>query len=709
MSISLLLLAMLTTKHTITRGLTGRIVLLLICLLFIVVHSSTWEGVSWSKPPPLSEEDIFDMIKKAGCKKDYPDDHSVVVLHHTDVSVEDTGLSHVTERRIVKILDVQGIKDNASVRFNYDPATQFLEIRWAKIFKADGKVVKVDLKNHVKDLPQPMRGIFWPSRMKVLDPHGLEPGDALGYEIYKKGFQIAYLLNPAGEGAGAAAAADEDESKYIPPMKGHYYDVILFEEPVPVKEKKYDIHIARSKPFHWEIYNGTVAAKHSFDDELDHFSWWKKDMAAKPSETRQPDRSDFVTKLVLATVKSWEEKSVWFFEINEPVFAFDDAIKKKVKQIMAGAKTDQEKVKRLLRWVAHKIRYSGITMGKGEGYTLHPGIMSFNDRCGVCKDIAGMLVTMMRAGGYEVYPAMTMAGARVEKIPADQFNHCVVAWKKKSGEFEMLDPTWMPYDTATWSYAEGQQDFLIGTKEGKDLEQTAPYKPEDNQFNITGSSTIKADGGLSGKFTFQGTGYADTRMRRAFSYKAVKEDEAFYHQLFSSISALIKIDKFKEGDWSNLDKQFSIDTSYSVPGYAAASKKSVRFVIPLAHMILRQERWSPYYMLGPWTERKNPAMFWFPQQITVKEKVKLPAGYKAQDLPEEMKFDGELVSYRFSVEVQGQTLSYSATWQIKERLAMPKHFDELGKLVAAIDKMDKMEIVLSTVKKDGGKKKGGGK
>jgi transglutaminase-like putative cysteine protease len=665
-----------------------------ILALLALLQSTQTEGVSWSEPPAISDEEIVDLVKKAGSKEDHPDDHVIVVTHRTDVTVENTGLSHIVERRVVKILDAEGVKDGSVTRFDYDPATQVVDLRWAKIFKADGRVIELD-PGKARDLPQPLSGIFWPVRMKLLEAPGLEPGDAVACETYKKGFQIAYLLNPAGEGG---------EDKYIPPMKGHYYDVFLFEETLPVKEKKYEIHMLRSKPFHWEIYNGTAAAKHSFDDKMDHYAWWKKDMAAVPDEKRQPDRSDFVTKLVLATVKDWEEKSVWFFEINEPVFAANDAIKKKVAEITAAGKTDKEKVKLLLRWVAHNIRYSGITMGKGEGYTLHPGTMTFDDRCGVCKDIAGMLVTMMRAAGYEVYPAMTMAGARVEDLPADQFNHCVVAWKKKNGQYEMLDPTWMPFDVATWSYAEGAQDYLIGTKQGEDLKQTPPYKPEDNKFIISGQSSIDGGGNLSGKLALKATGYADTRMRRAFAYQAAKENRAFYEGLLASISPLIKIDKFERGDWHDLGSQFYVAANYRVSGYAAAGKAQMRLTVPLAHPILRQERWSPYLMLAPWKERKNPAIFWFPQLVTVYETVKLPPGFAEKSLPGDKTYDGDFVAYSFSMKREGASLVYKAWWKIKGRIALKENFEELDKLAAAIDEMDRKEILI-----EAGGKKGGGK
>ncbi len=110
-------------------------------------------------------------------------------------------------------------------------------------------------------------------------------------------------------------------------------------------------------------------------------------------------------------------------------FEFDDEIKAKVDEIVRGAKDDWEKISRLTHWVAEEIRYSGISMGPGEGYTLHKGTMTFRDRCGVCKDKAGMLITMLRAAGFESYPAMTMAGSRIDRIPADQFNHSVTLVK----------------------------------------------------------------------------------------------------------------------------------------------------------------------------------------------------------------------------------------------------------------------------------------
>jgi transglutaminase-like putative cysteine protease len=648
-----------------------------IAILALVAGSAR----GWEEPPPLENEAIREMIAEAGEKKDYPEDHMVVVHHHTDVSVEPTGLSHVVTRKVVKVLDTQAIKDLSVLRFDYDPASQYLDVRWVKVFKKDGKILNLKL-SKMKDLPQPWRRIRWGARMKLVGVPGLSPGDAVAWETYSKGFQIAYL------------AQEEGEEKYIPPMKGHFYDVILFEETAPLKERLYTLHMPDDKPVHAKVYNGEVQSEVRFDEDALHYEWSKRDVAARPDEKRQPGRNDFVTKVVLATVKDWAEKSVWFFNVNEPVFEFDEAIEKKVKKIIAGKKSDDEKVEALQRWVAHNIRYSGISMGKGEGYTIHPGIMTFNDRCGVCKDIAGMLITMMRAAGYTVYPAMTMAGARVEIVAADQFNHCVVAWKQPDGTFRMLDPTWSPFAVAEWSYAEGNQNYVVGSPEGEDLTKTPVFPAEKNRFIIKGKSKVDQDGGLRGSVSIQATGYPDTRMRRAFAYQAAGEGKALFHQFMTAISPFIRIKGFKATDHGDLDKPFMVKMSYEDPHYAAADKKRLSFVIPLGHFILNQERWSPYYLLGDWAKRKNPAMFWFPQQVDVTETVSIPAGLVTGSLPEPASYDGEWTSYDVKAELKGTSLQYAATWKVKDRLAPPEAFGDLEKLAKAIEEMGTAEVVL---------------
>lgn len=154
------------------------------------------------------------------------------------------------------------------------------------------------------------------------------------------------------------------------------------------------------------------------------------------------DFYDAAPKLMMSTTADWKEKSRWFYGVNEDYGSFTaiPEAQKKVDELIRGKKTELEKVAVLTHWVADNIRYAGISMGKGEGFTLHNLKMNYTDRCGVCKDIAGTLIAFLRMAGFEAFPAMTMAGSRVETIPADHFNHCVAVVKLSDGTMMPLDP-----------------------------------------------------------------------------------------------------------------------------------------------------------------------------------------------------------------------------------------------------------------------------
>jgi hypothetical protein len=111
-----------------------------------------------------------------------------------------------------------------------------------------------------------------------------------------------------------------------------------------------------------------------------------------------------------------------------------------------------------------------------------------------------MLITLLRAAGFESYAAMTMAGERIERIPADQFNHSVTVVKRRNGDYMLLDPTWVPFIRELWSSLEQQQGYLMGIPEGADLQYT-PISPADNHpVIIKGNSKILTDGTLEGWF-----------------------------------------------------------------------------------------------------------------------------------------------------------------------------------------------------------------
>lgn len=607
----------------------------------------------------------LDQVGSAGI---YADADVAVVFDSTTILVENTGLSHVVSHRLLKALTWDGAKRFTALRFDYDPASNILEPRKVVVHRADGKLENVDL-NQIQDHPQPQSMIYWGARMKVLPLPRLNVGDAVELETYKKGFQIAYLEEelPA-----------EDE-KYIPPMRGHFYDVIEFQGGDPMREKVYTMRISRAKPAQFTVYNAEVFSSLTFEDTLLVYTFWKKDVPSFKHEPRQPDASDIVPKVVLATVKDWPEKSRWFFQVNDPVFAADDNVRQAAQQIARGLKSEDDQIAAVLHWTAQNIRYSGITMGKGEGYTLHPGIMTLHDRCGVCKDIAGMSITLLRALGFTVYPAMTMAGARVESIPADQFNHCVVAIKRHDGSYTMIDPTWTPYAMEIWSPAEGEQNYVIGSPEGEDRTAIRSYKPEENLTTMDMKGSLNENGDLQGTITVEAKAYGDTRLRRVIAYTPAQNRQRMFASWISHIAENAEIIEAKYTKLDDLSKPLKLEIRFRAPGYALKGDNLLLY--SPAAVKVAQSAPRPFQLVNDLTsdQRETLLMVWNPRQVLINETVTLPRGYALKETPEAVKEGDKIASCAINVSLDKGVLSSRVDYIIAQRTIQPENYLQVKK------------------------------
>jgi transglutaminase-like putative cysteine protease len=639
-------------------------------------------------PIDVPPEDLRALIEAAGSRDDNDDAEVVVVLDRTRVLVEDSGLAHYRRRRVLKALSEKGATELATLRFDYDPASNQVELTGARVYRSGGDAVEEIPSTRARDLPQPQRHIYWGPRMKVLSVPRLAPGDAVEVETYTKGFIIALL---GGTASGVGADADE---RYIPPMRGHFYATVLFgDAPFPTREQRYAVTLPRDKPLQFEVYNGELFSRFEYDEQHHTYSWWRENLPPHPSEPHAAGADDYLPKVVMSTAADWQSKSRWFFEVNEDQFEANDAIRAKLAEITAGATTDDERIDAILHWTAQEIRYSGISMGKGEGYVLHSGQTTLNDRAGVCKDIAGMSITLLRAAGFSSYPAMTMAGSRVERVPADQFNHCVVAVERPEG-FRMLDPTWAPFSAELWSSAEREQHYLIGTPEGADLMVTPYLPPEHNTLQFTARSRIDSSGDLTSHVAILGNGYLEDGMRRWVAGHTVAELRPSIQGLLARVAPNATLLDLRFGDHRDLKTPFRIEMRYSVPGYAVVGKNTMRTRIPAASHLFGGPRTTDWLTATQPEKRVSAIWLRSPQQVTIEETLQVPAGMRLVGLPVDEKIETAIGSMRATVAQVGGALSLQEVLRITQRNIAPDNYSGLKTVADAFRALERRRFYL---------------
>lgn len=604
----------------------------------------------------VAQDHVKDILQKAGEASKYPNDNQLVIFDSTNVDVQETGLTYVWSHTLTKVLNARGALEQSVIKFGYDPLSAFVEIKKAVIYKKNGQITELDPKK-VQDYPAPARAIYWGAREIMLEVGRLEPGDAVEVVMFRKGFTYALL------------GTDEDE-RYIPPMKGQFYDIVEFFGPNPVKLKVYKVSVPKDKFFQYQFYNGECTTAAWQEKEKMVYVFSKKEILPVKTEPRMVALSDVAPKLLLSTSPDWFAKSTWFFKVNEDFGSFESTpeIKVKVKEILCGAATEQDSVAKLTHWCADEIRYSGISMGTGEGFTLHKGAMTFTDRCGVCKDKAGMLITMLRAAGFKSYPAMTMAGSRIDYIPADQFNHCVTVVKLRDGKYHLLDPTWVPFVRELWSSAEQQQQYLMGVPEGADLATTLISDPENHFIKIDGVSELSAEGNLRGRITITAEGQSDASVRGLFKYSPRTLWFQNVERELLKIWPQAKVTQVKysePNDYLGMNIWVAID--FQIPDFALVSGNTLMFT-PLGPAGIFKSYQGQLAFDTGLKERKYPFRDRCSRIVIVNESMQLPALKAVRRIPESVTKEGAAASYRGGYQVKNNVLTFTGTARFGKRI-----------------------------------------
>ena len=635
------------------------------------------------KPAPTP----FTRLADAGAAKDFDGAGLVVVFEHAVNRVKPSGVTYVDGYRLTKVLTPEGCRDNSVLYWHYDPQSQALEIREVNVLRGDVKL-PVDV-SQVHDLPAPQSAIYWRDRIKTLQLPRLQVGDGIEVVTFSKGFTYALLGEGAtsAAGAGSSLADAPGDEKYIPPMPGEYFDIVLFAGDDPIVEKRYELVLPKEKRLHFEVYNGAVYSSLTYDAGTTTHAWWCLDTPARKHEPSQPDASDIVAKVVMATAESWEAKSRWFFDVNRDQFQVTPEIQEKVDGILAAAgaakATDDRKAEVLVHWVAQNIRYSGQTMGEGEGFTLHPGNMIFEQRSGVCKDIAGMLITMMRAAGLDSYAAMTMAGSRIDAVPADQFNHCVTALRLDDGNFRMYDPTWVPYNNDIWSKSETEQHYLVGSPEGQTLSRIAYSPPEESSLVARHSATLADDGTLTGTIDLTGGGASDARLRRFVSGPRRWELATSVAHLLGTISPRVEGVKVTHRAVDDFSGDMWLKIEYRIPRFAATVDNAWEFASPLLALVHAN---GSLFRAGSqeWPhERETDLMLMFTQLVDAQETVRLPKGWQLADDPKADPVDETYAMFAGSAAQDGRVFTVTAKAAVKRRQIPPDGYPGFLKAVNA--------------------------
>ena len=343
-----------------------------------------------------------------------------------------------------------------------------------------------------------------------------------------------------------------------PRMRGTWADFNMLEYTAPILSTvvtvdQPDVNPVRHAVLRHAFSNTVVrAADMSLGNGRTLLRWTARDVPQAFAEPNMPPLSRCVQGVWLSTAVDWPTVSRWYCKLCEPhLAATTPAMTNLVRDLTKGCATRAAKVRALFKFVSQEVRYMGLTLEDGApGYEPHDVNVTFDNRYGVCRDKAALLVALFRIADIPAYPVLIHAGAKMDPdVPIPYFNHAIVAVKREGGKekgerreqetssspFILMDPTDESSRDLLPSYL-SDRSYLAATPEG-DVLRTSPVKPvAENMLRIDSTGTLTSDGSilLTSKFSFDGIN--DTALRHMLLKRTPKERRQAFESFIRSVA-----------------------------------------------------------------------------------------------------------------------------------------------------------------------------
>ena len=189
---------------------------------------------------------------------------------------------------------------------------------------------------------------------------------------------------------------------------------------------------------------------------------------------------------------------------------------------------------------------------------------------------------------------------------------------------------------------------------------------------------LAPNGTLSGDFVEQRNGDYGTQQRA--SLKSVTKDAdrvKFIESMISHSLSAFQLTKASFSNLNQLDQPFGYQYSLVAQNYA----KTAGNLLLVRPRVLGSNSSD---LLEKKEPRMYPVEFDGPMKNTDTIEIALPAGYEVDDLPPPVNADYSFASYHSKTEVNGNTLKYTRTFEVKELSVPLGKVEDLKKLYRVI-------------------------
>jgi transglutaminase-like putative cysteine protease len=624
--------------------------------------------------PSVQNDTIYRLAVNAA---DYPDDDYIYLLDDGVVRFEADGRGSRTYRQIVQILTQDGAEAWGEQSFSYSSGSERLTVNWIRVVKPNGEVVSAQ-PAHEQESLAPVAfdaPVYSDQKVRRVTLSGVAPGTLVDW---------SYTVE-----------------RIKPLVPGDYYTGWRVTTGRLTRRSRLIVDVPASvtpriKEENVRFPRRTVEAK-----GRRVYTWATADVRKIQSEPFAASPNTLYVSIDLSAPITWPQVARWYADLSRDRYRLSPELETKLAELVRGARTLDDSLRAVHRWVAQDFRYVSLSLGIGGYLPRLPGQV-LETRYGDCKDKATLFIALARRMGLQAYPVLlSSSGGADSTLPTvEQFDHMIAAVDRPAGGRLYLDLTSELTPYGELPPAEQGSFALVVHDDGREEEVVLPEVPAAaNRSEVRFIGALSPDGRFTGRYTETKLGAAQYRLRQAYARPFTQEELGRVTQaLADGLFPGGKGDSLRVFDGRDLTATPSV--AVTVRDAPAVSSTGG------AHILTLPSSLPNFVSLGlaAQLEQRKPRRFPIdvgdvigPLETMAELRVTLPEGWRAH-LPPGVAEASAFGSYSAEYVQEGRELRITRRMAGRKGIEPPDRVDALIAWLRAISKDDVKYIVLESGK-----------
>jgi tetratricopeptide (TPR) repeat protein len=574
-----------------------------------------------------------------------------ILLHRTAVRVLPNGLGERLEHRVIRILDDRGVRSQSVQATVYDPEESYVDVRRARVRRADGGVEEVGDPS-VVSLTEAGYRMFYDQRQQRVTFNGLRPGDTLEVAFVRRDTAARNKFDDYfGELAPLEDILPQRRREYI--LEAPAGRALVFNQPAP----------ATPGPAGTTVYKLVVGERKGIRPEPNMPGW-----------------TEIARYLHVSTFKDWDAVGRWYWNLVREQLVVDAKIKAAVQEVLRSLPKDADeraKVRALYKHVITSTRYVGLEFGI-HGFKPYRTTDVFDRRFGDCKDKASLLKVMLAEAGIASHLVLvrTRDQGTLGKVPASlaAFNHAITYVPSQDlfldGTAEFSGPDELP--TAD----QGATVLIVKDGQGAELTTIPMSKPSDNAQAVRARVALAPDGSATLQHDLEVVGAGAAGWRSILQAPETRK-ERLTNAWGGQFPGLVVSD-IQAASLGDVLLPVRIASRWQVPSFAQVQGDGLRFPALGYRTGLTRS-------LAGQAKREHDLVMAAPSTEDTSVEYTLPKGWKVAQAPASREIETPLAAFRMSVEVQGDRASVKTRLEYRKSRFTPQEYRALREFLSQVD------------------------